>query len=353
MSKIKYHNYTAADVKAWLFKGVDNGLSEQVISKIRANAILHNPYLKDDMVIAVSATDGEKVVGFTAMFPEHLVRPDVWLTIPTTLYAHPDYAGEFIGYYVSKALHDTANCRLVIGTDLAKETILIDKLLGLKADTFPRKRIILHRSVHWDTLRHVLSSFVEPIRLWKQKHAISKVVQSIPSNLRLEYSSFVDAEMYDFIVQHSDNAMFLRSQEMLNWIMAYPFGVEAPLIKYVTNQNEFASQVSMRRRNLFKVFLKSVLIGICMIDSDVANANIRMLYVEEPYKNIVYAILLQHVVLHKSETLHSLYGDFNDYVTRNGVALKIYDEPLVFTHPESLIIDKDKKMQGIDGDMFA
>ena len=158
MNEVKYHNHTAAEVRAWLYEGADNGLSEQVISKTRANAILHNPYIKDDMVIAVSAMDGDKVVGFTAMFPEHLVRPDVWLTCPTTLYAHPDYAGEFIGYYVSKALHDTADGRLVIGSDLAKETILIDKLLGLKADILPRKRIILRRTIPWDTMRHVLSS---------------------------------------------------------------------------------------------------------------------------------------------------------------------------------------------------
>lgn len=353
MSEIKYHNYNAADVKAWLYEGAENGLSEQVVSKVRANAIIHNPYINDDMVIAISATDGDQVVGFTAMFPEHLVRPDVWLTVPTTLYAHPDYAGEFIGYYVSKALHDTADGRLVIGTDLAKETILIDKLLGLKADTFSRKRIILHRSIHWDTLRHVLSSFFEPIRLWRQKRTIRNVIQTIPSDLRLEYTNFVDAEMYDFIVRHSDTSMFIRSQEMLNWICEYPFGIEAPLMHYVRNQNKFASQVSFCRRNLFKVFLGNRLIGICMIDFDATNANIRMLYVEEQYKDAVYAVLLQHVFLYKSNTLHSLYEDFNDYIAQKGVALKIYEEPLVFTHPESLVLDKDKQLQGMDGDMFA
>lgn len=350
---VKYHTYTAADVRAWLYEGAQNGLSEQVISKVRANSILHNPYLNEDMVIAVSAMDGDGVVGFTAMFPEHLVRPDLWLTVPTTLYAHPDYAGEFIGYYVSKALHDTADGRLVIGTDLAKETILIDKLLGLKADTFSRKRVILHRSLHWDSMRHVLSSLYEPIRLWKQKCAVRKVTRSIPSNIRLEYTNFVDTEMYEFIVQHSEDSLLLRSQEMLNWILAYPFGLESPLMHYVKIQNMFASQVSKRGRYLFKAYWGDELIGVCMIDSDADNANIRMLYIEEQYKDMVYAVLLLQVLSSVSKTLHSVYEDFNDYISRKGVALKIYEEPLVFTHPESLVLDRDKQLQGMDGDMFA
>lgn len=350
---VQYYTYTTADVRAWLYEGADNGLSEQVISKVRANAILHNPYLKDDMVIVVSATDGGKVVGFTAMFPEHLVRPDVWLTVPTTLYAHPDYAGEFIGYYVSKALHDTAEGRLVIGTDLAKETILIDKLLGLNADVFPRQRIIMRRTIPWDSMRHVLSSFYEPIRKWKQSLAIKRVVDSIPSSVRLEYTHFVDAEMYDFIVQHSDNAMFVHSQEMLNWIVTFPFVVDAPLFEYRVAQNEFASHVRHRARTLYKVYLKNQLIGVCMIYTTPENANVRMLYYDKQYKDTIYAVLLQHIWQAESKTLHSLYPDFNQFIVQKSVALKIYDEPIVFTHQDALLLSKEKQLQGIDGDMFA
>ncbi len=350
---VEYHTYTIADVKAWLYSNKDNGLSEAVISKIRANAIVHNPYVEDNMVVVVSANDGDKVVGFTAMFPEHLVRPDVWLTVPTTLYAHPDYAGEFIGYYVSKALHDTADGRLVIGTDLAKETILIDKLLGLKADTFSRKRIILRRTIHWDTFRHILSSFFEPIRLVRQHTKIRRILKSIPADLELEYSNFIDAEMYNFIVNHSVDSMFVRSQEMLNWILSFPFGVEAPLISYIRPQNAFASQTTQRKRVLFKVYISKKLVGICMIDSTCGNSNVRMLYTETQYADSVYKILLQHVMRMKTKTLHSLYVDFNEFIKNAGVSLKMYDEPLVFTHPESLVLNHNKQLQGMDGDMFA
>lgn len=353
MSEIKYHNYTAADVRAWLYGGVKNGLSEQVISKVRANAILHNPYLTNDMVVVVSATDGDKIVGFTAMFPEHLVRPNIRLSCVTTLYAHPDYAGEFIGYYVSKALHDTANGRLVIGSDITPTAVLIDKLLGLKADIYPRKRMIIRRTIPWDSLHHVLSSFYEPIRLWKQHRAKQRVIDLIPHNIQLEYTSFVDAEMYDFIVRHSDDSMFVRSQEMLNWIMAYPFSVDAPLVQYEVKQNEFCSHTLHRTRNLFKVYLGRQLIGICMLVADVRNANIRMLYVCKEYNDVVYAVLLRHVLDAGSKTLHSVYKDFNTFVEISKVAFKIYEEPYVFTHPRSLLMSQDKQMQGMDGDSFA
>ena len=72
---VQYRYYTAKDLRDWLFQSIDNGLSEQIISKVRALALLHHPDVKDDSIlVAVAFVNGE-VAAYTAAFPENLVRP--------------------------------------------------------------------------------------------------------------------------------------------------------------------------------------------------------------------------------------------------------------------------------------
>ena len=48
---VQYRYYTAKDLRDWLFQSIDNGLSEQIISKVRALALLHHPDVKDDSIL--------------------------------------------------------------------------------------------------------------------------------------------------------------------------------------------------------------------------------------------------------------------------------------------------------------
>ena len=351
---VKYHTYTISDVRAWLYNGAQNGLSEQVISKVRANAILHNPFVEDDMVVVTSATDGDKVVGYTAMFPDYLVRPDVRLTVPTTLYAHSDYADEFIGYNVTKLLHDTASGRMVIGTDMAKESALIDKLLGLKIERVDRKRYILNRSIQVRSLRTMGSLLLEPYRKSKQRRNISKFLSNVSNDTRVEYTDFIDQEAYQFIVAHSQNDMFLRTQEMLNWRLRYRFNVEAPLYDKVLNNSAFPSNVPyLSKYSLAKVYENEALIGVYSLTYDGPNMSVALLYTEEQYAAKTYDILLSQVLRFDPQWFYSQYHALNQYMDSLGLDLKNYTDKFYFTHPAALPYTSDMQLQGMDGDMLA
>lgn len=352
--EVKYILYTAAEVRAWLYKGIDNGLSEQIISKVRANAIIHNPYITDNMIVVVAAKDGAKVVGYTAMFPDYLIHPHERLTVPTTLYAHPDYASEFIGYNVTKLLHDTSEGRYVIGTDMAKEAALIDRLLGLEVKQLPRNRYVFRRNIQLSSIRCVVSFVIEPFRRLHQKFYIYKLQKKKqPNTIHVQYTNFIDAEAYQFICENSRNDMFLRSQKMLNWLIRNPFSVDAIIYDNIVETNIFVTQLKDWKWNTVKVYDGDVLIGLFAIRSQNDMIDIMMLYTSKHNEKSVYLILLKHIIKLRPKQVRSIYKSLNTFICQTGVALKQYTEKYIFTYPKSLKIDLDKQMQGMDGDMFA
>lgn len=351
---IEYHTYTVADVRSWLYDGEKNGLSEQVISKVRANAIMHNPFVEDDMVVVVSATDGDKVVGYTAMFPDYLVRPDVKLTCPTTLYADPKYADEFIGYNATKLLHETANGRMVIGSDMAKESALIDKLLGLKIERVDRKRYILNRSIQVHSIRNLGSLLIEPYRKRIQRRQVSKFKRNVSKDTRVEYVDFIDYEAYQFIVAHSQNDMYLRSQEILNWRLRYRFVVEAPLYDKVLKDSEFTSNMPYQSKySLTKIYEKETLIGLYCLAYNSDSISVALLYTEEQSATKTYDILLSEVLKYNARLFYSQYPALNQYIDALGIDLKNYTDKFYYTHPAELPYTTDMQVQGMDGDMLA
>lgn len=350
---VKYITYSVAEVRSWLYEGADNGLSEQIISKVRANAIIHNPYVKEDMVVVVAAKDDNKVVGYTAMFPECLVSPNETLTVPTTLYADTNYASEFIGYNVTKLLHDTAEGRHVIGTDMAKEATLIDRLLGLKLNYIDRFRFVIRRTFRIRTLRNLVSWLIEPYRCSIQKRLVNKVVNTIPNSIRVQYTNFIDEELYQFICEHSTNDIFLRSQQMLNWILHYPFTVDASMTDCAEEPNIFGAHIKNRRLDVVKVYNNNQLIGLYALRMHANCADLMMLYTIDSENEYVYALILKHIFQLEVEHFRSIYKSLNKYIINSNVALKHYTESVVFTYPTTLKIDPTKQLQGMDGDMFA
>lgn len=227
---IEYHTYKAKDVREWIENGAQNGLSESIISMTRANALLYCPYVKDDDVLVVSAMDGETVVGYTAIFPEHLERPDIWIATGTTLWVNPNYADEFVGYNLVQRLWQSYLECAVIGSDVAKPAALIDKLLGAKICKYERSAFVFNHTIQVRSLRNFGSLLLEPFRKYRQQNAIRRVISSIPSDIRVIARETIDTEAYAFIKAHSASDTFLRSREMLNWILRYPFSAENPLM---------------------------------------------------------------------------------------------------------------------------
>lgn len=353
MDKIQYHTYTVADLKAWIIRGEDNGLSECIISLTRANALMHCPYVKDDDVVVISAMDGNDVVGYTAIFPEHLSRPDMWLATGTTLWVNPDYADDFVGYNLVQRLWQSYPKYSVIGSDVSRPAAMIDKLLGASILKYERHGFVFRRNIQVHSLRNLASKILEPYRRCRQHNAIDRVMAIIPSNIRVIARDTIDAEAYDFICAHSESDTFLRSREMLNWILRYPFSVENLLMKFAKNSNAFSDQVGANKNNLLQVYLADTLIGIVLLGCRGNDMHVKMLYTDTTYQEVMFSLIIEIMVHSCAERLYSIYPQLNAFIASHHVALRDTAQPLLFTYPKSIKYLEPFVLQGTDGDMFA
>lgn len=350
---IEYHQHTAKDVRAWLDKGVNNGLSENIISRTRANALAHCPCVKDEDVLVVSAKDGEKVVGFTAIFPEKLERPDMWIATGTTLWVDPNYGDDFVGYNLVQRLWQSYPDYAVIGSDVAKPAALIDKLLGAKILKYERSAFVFNRKVGVRSLRNFASLLIEPFRKYRQLKAILRVVASIPQTIRVSACDVIAAEAYAFIKEHSITDTFLRSRDMLNWILRYPFSVENPLIARAKKSMQFSDQASSFGNKLLQIYDANQLVGIVLLGLRGKDMHVKMLYTEEQHREIVFALIVEAMLHTSAEQLWSLYPALNAFITSKGVSLKTYNRDFLFTYPKSLKSLEPMVLQAFDGDMFV
>lgn len=353
MDKIQYHSYTAKDLKAWILRGENNGLSERIISLTRANALMHSPYVKDDDVLVISAMDGDVVVGYTAIFSEHLERPDLWIATGTTLWVNPDYADDFVGYNLVQRLWQSYPQYSVIGSDVSRPAAMIDKLLGACILRYERHRFVFRRNIRVHSLGNLASKILEPYRKYCQRKAISRVLAMIPSNIRVITRDTIDAEAYDFISAHSESYTFLRSREMLNWILRYPFSVENKLMKYAVKSNEFSDQMASSSNQLFQIYMADKLIGIVMLGCRDNDMHVKMLYVDKAYQEVIFALIVETMFRSHAGQLFSHYPLLNHFVASNHIALRDTVHQFLFTYPKQLKSFEPFVIQGIDGDMFA
>lgn len=350
---IEYHQHTAKDVRAWLDKDVNNGLSENIISRTRANALALCPCVKDEDVLVVSAKDGERVVGFTAIFPEKLERPNMWIATGTTLWVDPNYGDDFVGYNLVQRLWQSYPEYAVIGSEVSPAAAVIDKLLGAVILKYERKAFVFRRRVEVHSFRNFASLLIEPFRKCRQRKAIKQVLASIPSNIQVRACETIDAETYAFIQAHSSKDSFLRSREMLNWILRYPFSVENPMIDRAEKSMQFSDQIAKFRNHFLQIYADDALVGVVLLAERNSTMHVKMLYTDDAQQEAVYAIIVEAMLHSGAEQLFSLYPQLNAYLESRQVALRANKAELLFTYPKLLKSLTPFVLQGADGDMFA
>lgn len=171
--------------------------------------------------------------------------------------------------------------------------------------------------------------------------------------MRIEYTDFIDNETYRFIASHSSSDAFLRSKEMLNWILRYPFTVNSPCYWRQKNHFHFGSEIINSYYISSKIWRNDKMVGFYTLMMYKTDIRILWLYYEPEYKEQVFSLLVEDSLSQSPRQLWSIYQDFNIWLDRARIAIKSYEVPLVFTHPKSLELNSSLTLQGGDGDMFA
>ena len=93
--------FSVSEVRNWLYHGLsERGLSEKLIAKQRAYAIVNNPYVNDDLYIISALFVNDEVAAYTYIFPDKVYfytyseKNEAQLIFwNSTLYCNPNFDG--------------------------------------------------------------------------------------------------------------------------------------------------------------------------------------------------------------------------------------------------------------------
>ena len=350
MENIELKLFTVADLKAYFVHNqpVDL-LSERVITPTRAFATIHNPYVTDDMqVISAIFVDGE-VAAYTYVFPDKLTRPDRTIYWSTVLYVYPQYEGRGYGYLVIGQMIEIYG-EDYFDLDAVPASVEILKYAGLIVDSVDRYELDnKHLS---DTPKGRLLKLSRDFRNIFNIRRRTFITSLLHKSYRLEYANYINDQTYQFIESHSENDVFLRSREMLNWILTYSMRQTSPLTNRVNDPCFFTSAQQWYNPFLVRVFVNEQLVGVYLAHESDMVFSLDYVYYKEAYKDEVFASIGEHVLHFHTHRFMTSNKELAEYLYRNGLFRLLNPISRTFSHPASFAANGKTHIQVGDGDNF-
>lgn len=336
--------YSIGDLKDRIVAGKENGLNSDCISNARAWAIINNPYARDEYpAIAVASVD-DKIVGYTAVFPDMIgTRLVFW---GTTGFVSQEMRGKGLGTTMySKMMHATNGQWLA--SDSAPAALKISIKTKLNVSFFERYYLNFKRE---KSLRSVLKYEYLKIRN-------RRVLNSIDNgDVTLQIVKGIDDLTYEFICRHSQNYMFTRTKEMLNWILQFPFKAEAPSELETYSSYDFTTAIEWYNIYAFRIIIDKHLVGFAMFRNNMGELTLLYNYFDVNYKSEVFRVLSSHVLKQhpiKFKTFDSELISFFDETGIVSMNSRTRTQKISLSVPAEMHFDEKLKLQCGDGDMFC
>jgi len=349
---IRLELFTVAELKNWLFHNITvRGLSDRLISKTRALAIVNNPFVNDGMNVVSAIFVGDDVAAYTAVFPDKLARPDRLVYWNTTLYVAPEYEGRGFGAIVMGQMSELYENNY-FDHAAAAASIQNFRFLGLPV-SFVTQYLLVQKAFA-NSLKGNLFKFFWRCKNWfgasKTRDYYRKLTHL---DYHVEYVGAVDDDVYGFIEKHSEGDVFLRSKEMFNWMLRYSFDIEAPLIYRVRTENAFSAFVREGAMFACKVIDDEKVVGFYILKKAVNMLTIKYLYFDPSSKDLVFSSVFEHIYTFGVDTACTYNRELADYLFSTRYFHHKTQSGVSFTHPEGFVFDSQKTLQAGDGDMFS
>lgn len=344
---IRLELFTVQQVRDWLKTGVgERGLSEEVISRTRAWSIIHNPYATDDLNIVSAIFVNDEVAAYTHLFPDESRGERMYWN--TTLYCNPKYEGRGYAAIVMGQFCEIYGERY-FDLNAAAASVANLKFCGLKIAYVPQY-MLSGRAIHGDSWRARLARWKEQLELARTNRKAELIKDINAASYRIQYTTFVSDKVYAFIKAHSDNDVFLRSQEIFNWILNYPLMIDSPIINKVGHDSVFSSTRAAFHIYGVEVYEGKELIGFYILNVSEKIVDVSYIYCAKDGEKKVFLSLAEHIlhfnkpqVLMSNERLvHFLHG-YNIYTLTSLIKKS-------FAYPQGFVYDASKEMQSGDGD---
>ena len=337
--------YTVKDLREWLENNRPaEGLSERVIAPTRAWAIVHNPYVKDeDAIVAAIFEDGE-LAAYTASFPDMLDGKRVWWA--STLYCYPKYTGKGYGLIVVGSLMKVHEPDLTYDRWAAEETVEIFNHIGNQ--TIYTKRFHLSdKKIEASSLKGKFANCLQELK--KYLHPWPKVSKA---NYAVQYASNIDNEAYAFMKAHRNKDLWLREQEMLNWIVEYPFikGVGCKVYGVQDKECVFGDEAMVYEYKIAKVYVGEELLGVYVLRQHDDELSVIYLYYTYEKREVVFDSIIDQIVVSHPKSFVTENEYLHERVRERLYFPKNEEEQVSLSLPE---IKGEFTMQMGDGDSFA
>ncbi len=352
--------FTVLDLKSYFISNIaDDYLSDVVISRSRAYTTIMNPYVYDDMVIISSIFVNDEVAAYTYVFPDRSLvynktkqsyenRLIYWNTV---LYVNPKYEGRGFGSVVIGQMLEIYGDNY-FDLDAVPASIENLKFAGLHVD-YIEQFVLEEKKINTDSIKGRIAKFIN----WSKKLILNDIIRIrdvvSKTSYKLSYHNFVDDESYTFIKDRCNNNLFVRSQQMLNWILSYSFCQISPLSNRIEDKCYFTSKV----QSYHKVFVQvrddnDKLVGVYIYRSIDKLLYIEYLYYTLDFRDVVYCSIAEHILYIKPKKFFTSDKKLFEFINSYNIFSKAYTYMKSFSHPASFIYDENLYIQAGDGDNF-
>lgn len=353
---IRLELFSVLEVKHWLYNGFgERGLSEKLIAKQRAYAIVNNPCVTDDLYIISALFVNNEVAAYTCIFPDkvyfypHSENNEAQLIYwNTTLYCSPDYEGRGYAYCVIGQFIELYGDDY-FDLDAVEESVENLKFAGLTVE-YVNQYILSEKIINANVLRGKLAFVADRIKYLLTNHKKQLLRDINDSCYTLQYTNFIDDKTYAFIRKYSKTDLFLRTPDMFNWILTYSFMLGSPLLHRIETDTAFTSNRQSFQFYAVRVIKDRELIGFYIFNDSKDCFYLNYLYYNEIYKREVFLSIAEHILsCNESKFMTADYQLFK-FIEKYKLFPKSQIMNKSFSYPQQFIYDKNAFIQAGDGD---
>ena len=347
--------FTIQDLADWLMGGKSNGLSEAVISKSRAWSFVNNPCANPTMPAAAVLFENDEMKGYAAVFPERFEGISPTIYWGSTYFVDASMRGKGCGVKILSELQNNLDgVYATLQTPVASSAIF--KKLGAEETWFPVYWFKLQKTNPARGKHTLLKQGVNQLygTLFQKRKKLLHWCDSF--RFQIAYCSFIDDETYSFIKEHRGKDLLLRSKEMLNWMLHYPFLQNRVLDKeMVPNPNYFSCQKDDFRQYAVRVLDESGgLIGVYIFKYCEGEVNLLYLFYSPESAEMVMVSFYKHLLKMEAVRLRTTNVELVSFFKRNALpVVNMKQSQLNFCAPKLLTVSEGVTIQGGDGDMFV
>lgn len=335
--------YTVSQIRDWLSgTSLTEGLDEYVITRSRAKAIVNNPYVTADDVVASAIYEGGELAAYTATFPDMIDGKRSWWF--STLWCAPKHQGKGFGLIAIGSICECHEGEPIFDMWGAEETVQIFRCLGLKDTTIPEYKF--PRKQFANSLKGKLAACRQSLKRTARPHIKGLKADIADKAFRNQFVDCVDDETWEWISRHNAGDALPRSREMLNWILSNPFVVTAT--GNPGGREEFSDVATEYLLSGVKVFQGGTFVGFYILRWNGLELSIKYNWSNHP---AILASIGSQWLKFRPKRFNTRDADIAEYIRRWNLFPDGKIEQISFSYPQDFILMG--RIQSGDADNFA